>query len=183
MNGVHADPVVAELERGDLRHAADRELARAVGGHPGHAAQPGDRRDVHDRAPARAPQRGNRRLHAEEAAHLVDVHDLEVVRERHRFDRTRARDAGVVDQRVEPPEAVLRRGDAALPVRSQPDVERLVDRAVADLCGDLGAGLVPHVADHHARALAREQARLRLALPARRARDQHHLAFDAPHRR
>src|SRR5262245_58699727 len=51
-DGVHADAVAAELERGGLSEAAQRPLRGGVGRDAVHAEQRVDRADVHDRAAA-----------------------------------------------------------------------------------------------------------------------------------
>ena len=91
-----------------------------------------------------------------------------------------ADDPGVVDEDVELAERLLGERHRPLPLRFIGDVERHVAGRLAEGRRDLRAELVAHVAEHDARALGDEEARLRLALSASGARDQGHLAFQPP---
>ena len=96
----------------------------------------------------------------------------------------RRRRCRVAHERVQAAEPRARRIDGGSPVLLLRHVEMLVPRGVADLGGDRGTGVVENVTEHDTRAFGRELARLRLALPARRAGHEHDLAVQpAGHRR
>ena len=122
---VHADPVAAELERGDARDAAHRPLGGRVGGDavlPGEAV---DRGDVHDRAAPGA------RIGATTArmprnvpiwftrTSALEVGDASCPRARRGGARRRCSRA-----RRRPPNAATVRVDGARPVLLAADVER-----------------------------------------------------------
>src|SRR5207302_14572 len=90
-------------------------------------------------------------------------------------------DAGVVDEHVELPERVHRFGDRSRPVLGRADVVVAVTRRGTDVLGDRRAVLVEHVGQHDLGAFPHKEARLRLALPARRAGDQRDLALESAH--
>ena len=99
-------------------------------------------------------------------------------------DALEADDRRVVDEDVELAVGALGELHGARPVGLLADVELREDRRAArrrDLGDDLLAELAADVAEHDARALAREQPRLRLALAARGARDQGDLAVEPSH--
>ena len=105
---VHADPVRAELERHRLRQPPDRVLRRAVVREPGAArVDRVDRRDVDDRAAvALLPHLRRGGPDAEERAADVDAEDAVELGRRHVLEQEVREHAGVVDEHVEPAEAL-----------------------------------------------------------------------------
>ena len=110
----------------------------------------------------------------------IEVDDVEVAREQGGIRRR-----GVVVQHVEPAEGLHRRFDHRRDRRLVRDVGLLRTCASAG-CGDLGDDLLRavavHVRDQHAGAFGRQRVRGRAPDARRRARDEHHLAFEATHR-
>src|SRR5262249_61088844 len=96
---------------GDGRHADHGRLAAGVDGvGRAHVALPGDGRDVDDHAAPAGNHLARDALQAEEHALAVDAHDAVPVDFGEIHDVGAARDAGVVDERVDAAEGV---GDLA----------------------------------------------------------------------
>ena len=180
---VHPDPERPELDRGSLRHAPDRELARGVAHRAGVSDQPVDRRDVDDRSAARPLHRRRDRPHAEEATDLIDVDHREVVVEGHLRQWGELEDACVVDEHRDRAERALGLHDRGRPVGLGRDVEVHVAGGVTELVGDLLPPVVEHVTEHDACAFLGEQPRFRLALTTCCAGDDGDLPVESSHHR
>src|SRR5262245_12824586 len=179
MHRVRADALARVLHGRGLRQQADGALgglvlrAAVVG-----ADQAELGRDVDDRSAAGPAHGRDRGLRAEEYALGIDVHRARPVLHRRVLDAAPAADPRVVDQDVESPEAARGETDGSLPVSLAGDVEP--DEGSLTAFGlDVGLDRLAFghqdVADDHARAFAREQARLGGTHAARTPADQRHL--------
>src|SRR3954465_12279611 len=176
-HGVDPDTARCQLQRGDPGEPEDRVLGGRVGTHPRHPGHPGVGGGVDDRAAV-----GQDRRHgpdAEEAADLVDVHDLHELVEGGVEKGVEAQDAGVVDEPVDPAvlldDGLYRPPPVGLLTHIQVDVQR------PDLLGERLALLVQHIAHDDLGALLPEQPGLLLALPARRAGDEDDTSVQLAH--
>src|SRR5262245_2898274 len=180
MHRVRADALARVLHGRGLRQQADGALgglvlrATVIG-----ADQAELGRDVDDRSAAGPAHGRDRGLRAEEYALGIDVHRARPVLHRRVLDPAPAADPRVVDQDVESPEAARGETDGSLPVSLAGDVEP--DEGSLTAFGlDVGLDRLAFghqdVADDHARAVAREQARLGGAHAARTPADQRYLA-------
>src|SRR5262245_9747976 len=180
MHRVRADALARVLHGGGLRQEADGALgglvlrAAVIG-----ADQAELRRDVDDRSAAGPAHGRDRGLRAEEYALGVDVHRARPVLDRRVLDPAPAADPRVVDQDVESPEAARGEIDGGLPVGLTGDVEPH-EGGLTALGLDMGLDRLAlghqDVADDHARAFTREQARLGGTHAARTPADQRHLS-------
>jgi hypothetical protein len=164
--------VAGELEGCGAGHADHSVLARGVGDDVRRAAQPRDRRGVHDRAAAPGAQQRRHDFHAEPDGLDVDGdHPVErlfrVVDQR----LERPEDAGVVEEHVDAAEPVDGRLRVALDVGEPRHVGLDGERLAVGLLdgGDALAKIGRRdVDENHARALGREAHRRRRARCRRR---------------
>ena len=130
----------------------------------------------------RVLHRGDDRLHAEPATDEVDVERGPEVCFELLLDSAHRDDTRIVDEYVDPTpelEHVLQR---SAPVRGRRHVEVLVGGAGSEVGGELGAVVVEHVTDEHARAFGDERLRLGRALTTGGAGDDRDLAVEPSHR-
>ena len=129
---------------------------------------------------ARALHRRHYRLHAEEAAVLVDL-DVPLPERVVRLHQCgRLVDSGVVDQAVQAAE-LLGSFDGAGPIGFRGHIVPDEGRSRPELDSQRLALIVQHVADHHLRTLRYQQAGLRGTLAACPAAHEHHLVVEARH--
>lgn len=116
MDRVHPDFSRCQIDRSRFGHATQRPFRGTVGDRSRGAAQTRDRRDIDDRSATRSFHQRDYRLHAEEAAKLVDPH-VALEQGGVGFHQSfRLVDAGVVHQTVQA--AKFRRGfDCFVPIR------------------------------------------------------------------
>jgi hypothetical protein len=179
VHGVAPDTLARILQRRRLGEQTDGSLGGGVlRAAVVHADQAELRGDVHDRATAGATHGRDRRADSEKHPLGVHLHHAIPRLGRRILDAAGGPYAGVVDEHVEPAEALNGQRDRVLPVGLPADVEPSEDRLAAlgdDLGLDRVALHVEHVAEDNARALTGEQTRLGGAHAARRSADQRDL--------
>src|SRR4029077_19530799 len=137
-------------------------------------------RDIHDGPSARALHRRHYRLHAEEAAVLVDLDVPLPERIVGLHQRGRLVDSGVVDQTVQAAE-LLSGVDGAGPIGFRGHIVPDERCSRPKLDSQRLALIVQHVADPPLRPLRYQQAGLRGTLAARPATHEHYLVVEACH--
>src|SRR4051812_20064812 len=120
------------------------------------------------------------RLHAEEAAVLVDLDVPLPERVVGLHQRGRLVNSGIVDQAMQAAE-LLGGFDGAGPIGFRGHIVPDEGRRRPELGSQRLALIVQHVADHHLRTLRYQQAGLRGTLAARPAAHEHHLVVEACH--
>ena len=122
-----ADAVRRQLVAGRLGERDDGGLDRVVGRHAGGVHEPGERGDVDDVPGPLALEQRHERAGAADDAEQVDLGDPAPLVEGGDVEPAAARDAGVVDQDVEPAPAGLDLLEGGGPVVVVGDVEGQVD--------------------------------------------------------
>ena len=173
---VHAHADLAELGRLLLGELHQRRLRGAVGDPQGAGAQAGDRADVDHRPAAGLGHDAGGRLDHQERAVQVDGEHPRPFLVAGVEQRLEHRDAGVVHDRVDPPEPLDRGGDAGRHLRRVGNVAGQGQRPVGGqgrLCR--GQGLGVDVQQRDVPAVRLEPLRRRQPDPARSTRDDRHL--------
>jgi hypothetical protein len=177
---IDADAELAELQRGGLGHTADRPLAGAVGNQTVLGLQAVDGRDIDDGATAGAFHGLDHATHPEEGANLIDADHALVVRQRGIGDGSREDNRRIVQQHVQGPQ--LRHGtDRAGPVILTTHIQTQIAGGGSEFGGERLTSLIEHIGEQHPGALAHEEPRRLLALPARSTRDDRNLPVQASH--
>ncbi len=145
---------------------------------PGEPDEPGRGRDVDDGAAAARPHRCDGGARAEERAAEVDRQQSLELAPVLFLDRAHPVDRRIVDEDVEAAEPFRGRRHHALPVLLVRHVVREEQGVLTDVGGHRLPAFPQHVGQDDGRAFACEQARLRLALPLRRAGDDRDLALE-----
>ncbi len=198
-DGVAGDAVAGHLHGNDLGERGDAGLRRAVVRLPDVAEDAGRGGGVHDTAGGglarlgQVPPVGAGGAGDQEVAAQVDLDHGVPLLDRHVEDHPVAQDAGVVHDRVDPAEGVVREVEEGLGPLGFGDVVEVRDGLAAggdDLLDHLGGGpgvgaaAVPFASEivhDDRRALGREEDRLPPADPPSGTRDHGHLAVEQGH--
>ncbi len=144
---IDADAERSQFDRELLCQMRQPRFAGAVGRAQRGGAHRRNRRDVHDRAAAMFAHQGRRRLGADKRPGEVDLQDAAPVFIRGVEQRREHRDAGIVDQRVEPAEVTVHRrhgirhcariGNIAMQRQRVVSVRKVSDRAAQQFALDV----------------------------------------------
>jgi hypothetical protein len=186
----HIDPhpvaLAGEFERRRFGEQGHPALGHRIERVARRTDEPGDRRQIDDSAALRAvrsalAQRRQRQFGAEKDAGQVDRAQPVPLIEARLLDALAEKDAGIVDQDVEPAKAAGDGGDRRGPVGFAGHVETGVQHVAADGAGGLPARFVQHVADRDFGPRFGHQPRRLCTDPARRAGNQRDLAVESVH--